>query len=152
MAGQAEVSLHCPTCMPNARELSQLCGCGVLIALCIGLGPGRAETPLTDNSLKRIEMIQAEAQGLQRAVNVGRETATKLNGGLRVYRPASCMYETASKNPCLITNDNNGFTFRFLGGAPGWQQLNLPPTVETEIRISRDGRTVLGIDYNGAPR
>jgi hypothetical protein len=24
--------------------------------------------------------------------------------------------------------------------------------VETEIRISSDGRTVLGIDYNGAPR
>jgi hypothetical protein len=35
---------------------------------------------------------------------------------------------------------------------PGWQQLDLAASVETEIRISTDGRTVLGVDYNGVPR
>jgi len=88
-----------------------------------------------------------------RALNLARNTAIQNNGGLSVYRPAQCMYETANAgNQCLISSTSEGYTFRFLGGAPGWQQGNLPPTVETEIRISSDGRTVLGIDYNGAPR
>ncbi len=88
-----------------------------------------------------------------RALNLARNTAIQSNGGLSVYRPAQCMYETASGgNQCLISNTNDGYLFRFLGGAPGWQQLDLAPTVETEIRISSDGRTVLGVDYNGAPR
>ncbi len=88
-----------------------------------------------------------------RALNLARNTAVQTNGGLSVYRPAQCMYETASAgNQCLISSGSNGYTFRFLGGAPGWQQLNLAPTTETEIRISSDGRTVLGLDYNGAPR
>jgi hypothetical protein len=88
-----------------------------------------------------------------RALNLARNTAIQSNGGLNVYRPAQCMYETASAgNQCLISNTNNGYLFRFLGGAPGWQQLDLAPSVETEIRISSDGRTVLGVDYNGAPR
>ncbi len=88
-----------------------------------------------------------------RALNLARNTAVQLNGGLNVYRPAKCMFETASAgNKCLISSTSDGYLFRFLGGAPGWQQLNLAPSVETEIRISSDGRTVLGIDYNGAPR
>lgn len=88
-----------------------------------------------------------------RALNLARNAAVQRNGGLSVYRPAKCMHETASAgNQCLIRSDSNGYTFRFLGGAPGWQQLNLPPSTETEIRISSDGRSVLGVDYNGAPR
>jgi hypothetical protein len=88
-----------------------------------------------------------------RAVNLARNTAIQSNGGLAVYRPAQCMYETANAgNQCLISSTREGYLFRFLGGAPGWQQLNLAATVETEIRISSDGRTVLGVDYNGAPR
>ncbi len=138
--------------MPVAPLLRQLAGPGLVIASCLALGPGHAQTPLTDRTLEKIEMIKAESQGLQRAVNLARETATKLNGGLQVYRPASCMYDAARKNPCLVKTDPNGFTFRFLGGAPGWQQLGLAPAVETEIRTSSDGRSVVAVDYNGAPR
>lgn len=88
-----------------------------------------------------------------RAVNLARGTAIAQNGGLSVYRPAQCMYETASAgNQCLISNDADGYLFRFLGGAPGWQQLGLPATTETEIRIAPDGRSVVGVLYNGAPR
>lgn len=64
-----------------------------------------------------------------------------------------CMFETASAgNKCLISSTSSGYLFRFLGGAPGWQQLDRTASVETEIRISSDGRTVLGIDYNSSPR
>jgi hypothetical protein len=87
-----------------------------------------------------------------RALNLARNTAVQLNGGLNVYRPDKCMFETAAAgNRCLISSID-GYQFRFLGGAPGWQQLGLAPSVETEIRIASDGKSVVGIDYNGAPR
>lgn len=88
-----------------------------------------------------------------RAINLARNTAIQLNGGLSVYRPAQCMFETArAGNPCLIANDSNGYTFRFQGGGPGWQALNQSPSRETEIQISPDGRTVTKVIYNGSPR
>lgn len=88
-----------------------------------------------------------------RAVNLARGTAIARNGGLGVYRPAQCMYETASAgNQCLIRSDADGYLFRFLGGAPGWQQTGTAPTTETEIRIAPDGRTVVEVLYNGSPR
>lgn len=88
-----------------------------------------------------------------RAINLARNTAIQLNGGLSVYRPAQCMFQTArAENPCLVANNSNGYTFRFLGGGPGWQQLNQPATRETEIQVSPDGRTVQQVIYNGVPR
>lgn len=88
-----------------------------------------------------------------RAVNLARGTAIARNGGLGIYHPAQCMYETASAgNQCLIRTDADGYLFRFLGGAPGWQQLGLPATVETEVLIAPDGRSVVQMFYNGAPR
>ncbi|MEB3172277.1 MAG: hypothetical protein VKL97_00260 [Cyanobacteriota bacterium] len=98
------------------------------------------------------------AQGLVpdsqvRAINTARNAAINLNGGLGVYNPAKCMFETTKlTNPCLISNDQNGYVFRFLGGVPGWQVENIPPTLQTELRISTDGRTVLQTIYNGAPQ
>ncbi|MCP9850863.1 hypothetical protein [Cyanobium sp. Morenito 9A2] len=88
---------------------------------------------------------------LQRATNVARMRAEKLNGGLGVYRPDRCMYDRKAGN-CIIDANDQGILFRFLGGPPGWQQLNLPPTTESEIRISPDGREVLSVIYNGKPR
>jgi hypothetical protein len=88
-----------------------------------------------------------------RALNLARNTAILRNGGLGVYRPAQCMFVTAAAgNECLLSNDANGYVFRFQGGPPGWQQLGLPATHETEIRIAPDGRSVTEILYNGAPR
>jgi hypothetical protein len=108
--------------------------------------------PRTTQTLERIEELLRESQGLQRAINLARTTATQLNGGLELYRPASCMYAGISNNPCLISREGGSFVFRFTGGAPGWEQFKLPPALETEIRVSGDGRTVLQVIYNGAPR
>jgi len=93
-----------------------------------------------------------------RAINLARTTAIAENGGLSNYRPAQCMFATANPaNPCLINspqdnNNNTNYVFRFQGGPPGWQQMNQSPTVETEISISPDGRNVVQVNYNGAPR
>jgi hypothetical protein len=88
-----------------------------------------------------------------RAINLARNHAVQLNGGLSLYRPAACMFSTDARGEdCLVRRDESGFLFRFLGGSPGWQQLNLPPTTETEILIGTDGRSVVEVVYNGPPR
>jgi hypothetical protein len=91
------------------------------------------------------------AHTVLRATNTARMRAEALNGGLRVYRTSSCMYQQ-SGGECLISNNLDGYLFRFFGGEPGWQQLGKPPTLETEILIARDGKTVARLLYNGPPR
>ena len=88
----------------------------------------------------------------QRAVNVARMRAEKINGGLGQYRAASCMYDTSSGGGDCLVNSSGGFTFMIPGGKPGWQETGQAPTVETEIQISMDGREVLSEIYNGSPR
>jgi len=88
----------------------------------------------------------------QRAVNVARMRAEAINGGLSRYRAARCMYGTSvGGGDCLVSTDDV-YTFRFDGGAPGWQEAGAPPTVETELKISSDGRQVEAEIYNGPPR
>ena len=102
--------------------------------------------------------LPLQAQGLVpdsqvRAINLARDTAISLNGGLGAYNPDRCMFATTKLvNRCLISNDANGYVFRFLGGAPGWQATNMAPTLQTEIRISPDGRSVVQTLYNGTPQ
>lgn len=101
--------------------------------------------------------LKAQEAGLPfneiRALNLARNAAVNLNGGLTVYRPDACMFSTSAPvNPCLVRNNAQGFLFRFLGGPPGWQVLNLPANRESELLIAPDGRSVLQVLYNGAPR
>ncbi len=99
----------------------------------------------------RAQMTQEQAFQRGRAANLARMRGELINGGLGVYRPALCMYER-SGGDCLVRADADGFLFRFYGGVPGWAQLGLPPTVETEILVAPDGRSVLSVVYNGPPR
>ncbi len=88
-----------------------------------------------------------------RALNVARNWAVNNNGGLSVYRPAACMFNTGDGGgSCLIKKDNSGFRFKFLGGGPGWVELGKTPTTETELEVSADGRQVTQVIYNGSPR
>jgi hypothetical protein len=108
-------------------------------------------TPLATVLPARAQMTQEQAFQRGRAVNLARMRGELINGGLRVYRPALCMYER-SGGDCLVRADAEGFLFRFYGGVPGWAQLGLPPMVESEILIAPDGRSVLSVVYNGPPR
>jgi len=95
----------------------------------------------------------AGPHGAVRALNLARQTAVQLNGGLGRYHPAACMFQSAdADNPCLIARTAKGYTFRFQGGSPGWQTLGQPPTLETEIQVAPDGRSVKRLIYNGAIR
>ena len=49
-----------------------------------------------------------------RAINLARNTAVAENGGLSVYRPQPCMFQTSTGGgDCLQNNDSAGYTFRF---------------------------------------
>ena len=88
-----------------------------------------------------------------RAMNLARNWAVNTNGGLSVYRPAACMFNTGEGGgSCLLQTNGPGYTFRFQGGSPGWQQQGLAPTTETEVQVSPDGRTITQVIYNGSPR
>ena len=125
----------------SRRFLALATGLG-LLASPLALSPGPAQAQVdAEVSFARV-----------RAVNLARDTAVKLNGGLTVYRPAKCMFDTSlGGGNCLIRRDDQGFRFRFLGGAPGWQQLGLPATWDTEILVSADGRQVVQVVFNQPP-
>jgi hypothetical protein len=73
-----------------------------------------------------------------RAINMARTRAVKINGGLQAYRPAGCMFATADPdNPCLISNDIDGFIFRFLGAPPSWQSGTCRPPWKRRSRSPR---------------
>ena len=82
----------------------------------------------------------------RRALNLARGAATRRNGGLRVYRPGTCMYGSATNNPCLVHAGPKGFEFKIPGGAPGWEQSAGSPAVMTRILVAGDGRSVLQIN------
>ncbi|MFL0774317.1 MAG: hypothetical protein AB8A39_06105, partial [Prochlorococcus sp.] len=87
-----------------------------------------------------------------KAANLARMRAETLNGGLRSYRADQCMYVTGAEE-CLVSSTEAGFTFRFRGGPPGWQQLSPPaPTLETTVLISPDGGRIVEVPYNGPLR
>ena len=90
--------------------------------------------------------IRNDPFAARRAINLARGTATRRNGGLRIYRPGICMYESASNNPCLIHAGPEGFEFKIPGGAPGWEQSSGSPAVMTRILVAADGRSVLQIN------
>lgn len=102
-------------------------------------------------TLSLAAQAQSDPNSSQRAANLARMKAEILNGGLGVYRAAPCMHDQ-SGGACLVARSGEGFTFRFYGGQPGWQQEGLAPTVETEILVAPNGRTIERVIYNGPPR
>ena len=86
----------------------------------------------------------------RRALNLARGAATLRNGGLRVYRPGTCMYGSATNNPCLVHAGPEGFEFKIPGGTPGWEQAGDPPALTTRILVAADGRALLQSDQSDA--
>ena len=145
--------------VPGAARRRGALGVGVVLGGLLGFAlPANAQQPL-EPAQPAPSAAPAQAPtaapdpvmaGL-RAANVARMNAERLNGGLGVYRTQACMHSNRGAD-CLIRRDRNGYLFRFLGGTPGWQQLGVPATVETEILISPDGTRVERVIYNGPPR
>lgn len=117
------------------------------------LGPALVSLALTAPQAGFTQAMGPGSFSGVRAINLARNTAIKLNGGLSVYQPAACMFNTgANGGTCLVALNERGYRYRFQGGTPGWQQLGLAPSTETELLVSPDGRSVRELIYNGAPR
>ena len=122
-------------------------------ATSLALSPISGFAQGVNQTLEKIDQLQQQAPARQRALNLARNTVVQLNGGLSQYMPAACMFASGgSGGSCLVSSTDQGFLFRFNGGAPGWQQLGKPPTITSEILISPDGRTVAQVIYNGPLR
>ena len=122
-------------------------------ATALVLSPAFGFAQGVNQTLEKIDQLQQQAPARQRALNLARNTVVQLNGGLSQYMPAACMFASGgSGGSCLVSSTDQGFLFRFNGGAPGWQQLGKPPTITSEILISPDGRTVAQVIYNGPLR
>ena len=106
-----------------------------------------------DSSMNGINdlVVVVDPKPTQRAFKFACMRAETVNGGISQYQVQSFIYSHQSSNDCLA-DEKNGFTYRFLGGAPGWEVLKLPPTVETEIRIYTDAESKAELIYNGFPR
>ena len=116
----------------NCRYMKQLLLFGALVVAAHAM-PVMAQQ-------ERRELVPTASK---RAINLARGTATKSNGGLRLYHPARCMHGNPTNNPCLTKRDASGFEFRFRGGPPGWEVLGLHPTVESIVLIAPNGRSVI---------
>jgi len=93
---------------------------------------------------------QTDAMAPKRALNLARDAAIRMNGGLSNYRPGRCMYQGISNNPCLAQRDVTGFVFHFPGGQPGWQESGTPPSQVTVLRVAPDGRSITQTIHNGS--
>lgn len=87
-------------------------------------------------------VIYTETQiDLNRAKNLARMQAERLNGGLSQYRAEASMHGDPLRSPCT-ENERGDRTFAFVGGPPGAEE----PTLETAITITREGEIV--VEYN----
>jgi len=112
--------------------------------------PGETVNPAPESRSPNPTEVSPNPLAARRSINLARDTAIRLNGGLGQYRPAACMFAGASGNPCL-QRESDGFLFTILGGAPGWEQDGAPATVQTILLIGLDGRSVVEEVYNGPP-
>ncbi len=94
------------------------------------------------------QFVRNDPFAARRALNLARGAATRRNGGLRIYRPGLCMYQSASNNPCLVHAGPEGLEFKIPGGSPGWEQLTDSPSVVTRILVDADGRSLLQIEQS----
>lgn len=84
-----------------------------------------------------------DARSIQRSVNLARDTAIRINGGLSQYRPAGCMFRGSDRNPCIAQSGPQGIVFEIPGGPPGWEEARALPSIMTVLLISPDGRSLL---------
>jgi hypothetical protein len=93
---------------------------------------------------------QTISESQMRAANLARMQAELINGGLNNYSPEKCMHEGGG-GKCMVSETSQGYRFQFLGGPPGWDVKRQPPTIQTSVIVSPDGRSS-SVEYNGPVR
>lgn len=107
-------------------------------------------SPLLGMAVCPSALAQTISESQMRAANLARMQAELINGGVGKYSAANCMHKGGGGN-CLVSKSSAGFVFRFLGGTPGWTNKKQAPTIESEVFVSENGKTIR-MEYNGAVR
>lgn len=120
----------------------------ILLARAVDAQIPPGSTPLPPNSTpaEPITNFGADNPSLRRAMNLARQAAERVNGGLDKYRAEASMYGLSAQAP-VVDNGNGTWTFSFRGGPPGSSDL----TLESVITVAKDASQV-NIDYNGPIR
>jgi hypothetical protein len=105
---------------------------------------------VSSSAMPQSALAQSISESQMRAANMARMQAEALNGGLSVYTADNCMHQGGGGD-CLVSATEQGYRFRFLGGAPGWASRREQATIETEVLVSPNGQEVK-VEYNGSPR
>jgi hypothetical protein len=96
-----------------------------------------------------------ESEALQRAQNLARQAAESANGGLGRYQAEEAMFNSRAASEtatCQFDRAAQLFTFRFLGGEPGWVQKGLQPRIESVVSVTASKPPEISVDYNGPIR
>ncbi len=88
------------------------------------------------------KMIFINDIAFNRAKNLARQTAEKINGGLSHYRAESSMYGSAWETPYKDNGDGT-WTFSFTGHKPD----STIPSTKSIITVSQNGQ--IAVKYNG---
>jgi hypothetical protein len=119
-----------------------------LVLLMVGVGfstPVLAQlviSPRSPLSVPITESAQWSGQ-LNRAKNLARQAAERVNGGLNNYRAEDAMHGPAAEAP-FVENGDGTITFSFVGSRPGTNR----PTVQTIATVELSTGFVQ-LDYNG---
>jgi hypothetical protein len=95
---------------------------------------------------ERIQILIQEAINLNRAKNLARQAAERVNGGLSVYQAESSMHGPSEESP-FVDNGDGTITFTFTGGRPGFTT----PTIESVVTVDTND-WIVNVDYNGPIR
>ena len=116
------------------------------------VSPSQAQTTSPINNLGKLEITQSqdnnnlesiyELTALNRAKNLARMAAERVNGSISNYRAESSMHRAAQNSP-FVDNGDGTWTFSFTGTRPG----SNVPAFRTVVTVSKDGKTV-SVDEN----
>ncbi len=80
---------------------------------------------------------------LNRAKHLARQTAEQANGGLRLYRAESSMYEAGEDSPHKI-NEDGSLTFTFKGRSANASEFTILSVVTVDLK-----QQIVTMNYNG---
>jgi len=93
------------------------------------------------------EFTPQESRQIQRARNIARQTAERLNGGLNNYRAEPSMHGPWDQSPYQLVADRSAAVFTFRGRRPEAAEY----IFETEVRVELSSGEA-EVLYNGSAR
>ena len=115
-----------------------------LLTLPVSVLPMSAQTVSTSLSPGN-KFVFINDIAFNRAKNLARQTAEKIDGGLSHYRAGSLMYVSAWETPYKDNGDGT-WTFSFTGHKPD----STIPSTKSIITVAQNGQ--IAVNYNGSIR